>query len=201
MARRSAARSRLIAVEGTRGTDLEDATRNLWHHIRGRKVSGGVCRWDASGLFYELRLGKRRYLTLSPRTLILLYAADLAFRVRWEIRPALEQGHIVIAAPYVDTAIAAGVAAGLPEAWLTQILGFAPRPDTCYRAKERGKSAGWKGKLLEGFGEFCGGVLSTAVTPVDPADLRRKMIAFLDTREKAGRCQRLTKRAIDGALS
>jgi hypothetical protein len=201
MARRSAARPRLIAVDGTRGPDLEDASRNLWHHIRGHKVSGGICRWDASGLFFELRLGKRRHLTLSPRTLILLYAADLAFRVRWEIRPALAQGQIVVASPYVDTAVSFGVASGLPEAWMTQILGFAPQPDISYRAKERGKSSGWKGKLLDGFGEFCGGVLETAVTPVDPAALRRKMVAYLDAREKAGHSQHLSRRTIDAALS
>jgi hypothetical protein len=201
MARRPAAKHRLIAVDGTRGPDLEEATKDLWRHVRGHKVMGGICRWDASGIFYELRLGKRRHLTLSPRTLILLYATDLAFRVRWEVRPALAQGHIVIASPYIDTAVSFGVASGLPEAWLRQVLGFAPKPDVCYCTKEHAKSAAWKGKLLDGFGEFCGGVLETAVSPVDPAVLRQKMVAYLDARERAGACQRLSRRAIASALA
>ena len=40
--------------------------------------------------------------------LLLLYAADLAFRLRWEIRPALAEGYTVVAAPYVETAVAFG---------------------------------------------------------------------------------------------
>ena len=48
----------------------------------------------------------------SARTLLLLYAADLAFRLRWQIRPALAEGRTVVAAPYVDTAVAFGRAAG-----------------------------------------------------------------------------------------
>ena len=52
----------------------------------------------------------------SARTLLLLYAADLAFRLRWEIRPALAAGRTVVAAPYVDTAVAFGRAAGVPAA-------------------------------------------------------------------------------------
>jgi hypothetical protein len=60
------------------------------------------------------------------RTLLLLYAADLAFRLRWEIRPALEEGRVVIAAPYVATAVALGQAAGLDSIWLTDLFHFAP---------------------------------------------------------------------------
>ena len=55
------------------------------------------------------------------RTLLLLYAADLAFRLRWEIAPALDEGRLVIAAPYVATPIALGQAAGLD-------FQFAPPP-------------------------------------------------------------------------
>ena len=62
----------------------------------------------------------------SARTLLLLYAADLAFRLRWEIRPALAEGRTVVAAPYVDTAMAFGRAAGVPVGWLTNLFRFAP---------------------------------------------------------------------------
>ena len=63
----------------------------------------------------------------SARTLLLLYAADLAFRLRWQIRPALAEGRTVVAAPYVDTAMAFGRAAGLQAGWLTNLFSFAPR--------------------------------------------------------------------------
>ena len=201
MARRPAAERRLIAVEGTRGPDIESAGQLLWRRIRSRKDTGGISRWDASGLFYELRLGKRRHLTLSPRTLVLLYAADLAFRVRWEVRPALERNQVVVVAPYLETVTAFGVAAGLSAEWLASLFRFAPPPDFCARAKEHGgKHPGWKGKLLDGFGEFCSGILTAADSPARPADLRPKMVAYLDRLEKKGGCTRLTKESLGKAL-
>ena len=89
---------------------------------------GGISKWDASGVFQELAVAEDSAGTPSARTLLLLYAADLAFRLRWQIRPALAEGRTVVAAPYVDTALAFGRAAGLPSAWLMNLFRFAPRP-------------------------------------------------------------------------
>ena len=60
--------------------------------------------------------------------MLLLYAADLAFRLRWEIRPALAEGRWVVAVPYVATAVAFGRAAGVPGPWMSNLFNFAPRP-------------------------------------------------------------------------
>src|SRR5262245_65484052 len=62
----------------------------------------------------------------SPRTLVLLYAADLFFRLRWEIIPALDEGKCVVAVPYLETGFAFGTIAGLPKKWLREIFRFAP---------------------------------------------------------------------------
>ncbi len=148
--------------------------------------------WDASGLFFEMRLGKRKHRTASARTLLLLYAADLAFRLRWEIRPALEAGHTVIAAPYLDTAFAFGRACNLPRAWMTALLGFAPKPDACYHVPERKKSAGWKGRGRDGFAEFSSEVLAGTSPSFEPAGARRAMIAALDAARRRGRCRLLS---------
>jgi thymidylate kinase len=97
---------RLIAVDGVNGRVVRDAARELArdHHRR----RGAVSSWDASGIFDEVELADDDGTPPSVRTLLLLYAADLAFRLRWEIRPALVEGRIVIAAHYVETAIAFG---------------------------------------------------------------------------------------------
>ena len=90
--------------------------------------------------------------TPSPRTLLLLFAADLAFRLRWEIEPALAEGKVVIAAPYIETAVAFGRATGISAGWLANLFGFAPRPgDRRYvdTAPPRAVSD------REGFVEFC----------------------------------------------
>jgi thymidylate kinase len=117
----------LVAVEGIEGKALKAAARAVLART-DRRRRGGISVWDASGLFEELTVADRNAGRPSPRALLLLYAADLAFRLRWEIRPALAEGQVVIAAPYVDTAIAFGRAAGLPRRWLRGLFGFAPPP-------------------------------------------------------------------------
>jgi hypothetical protein len=115
-----------------------------------RDKRGGVSVWDASGVFDELLIADDAAGRPSARTLLLLYAADLSFRLRWEITPTLAEGRIVVAAPYVDTAVAFGRAAGLSPAWLSNLFQFAPRPGTRVVEKTAPKP-GSKGK---GFVEF-----------------------------------------------
>jgi thymidylate kinase len=182
----------LIAVDGTRGADLRQSATVLRGRVGPRKLMAGVSWWDASGLFFEMSLGKRKHRTASARTLLLLYAADLAFRLRWEIRPPLEAGQTVIAAPYLDTAFAFGRACNLPRAWMTALFRFAPKPNACYRVRERKKSAGWKGRGRDGFAEFSSAVLADTSPSFEPADARRAMIAALDAARRRGQCRRLS---------
>jgi hypothetical protein len=120
----SANGARLISIDGVNANALKDAARNL--AAEHRRHRAGISHWGASGIFDELTVADAEAGTASPRTLLLLYAADLAFRLRWEIRPALDEGRLVIAAPYVSTAAAFGQAAGLDPSWLTDLFHFAP---------------------------------------------------------------------------
>lgn len=115
-------RGRLVAVDGLDLHAVRTAARETVRRLGAAEC--GVSHWDASGVFHELELVDG---AASPRTLLLLYAADLAFRVRWEIAPALAEGRTVVAAPYVATAMAFGRAVGLERAWLANLLQFAPR--------------------------------------------------------------------------
>jgi hypothetical protein len=125
---RQARPARLVAVDGVDGAALRRAAKTLAKARRLRRP--GVSHWDASGIFGDLdALGAKADGPPSARTMLLLYAADLAFRLRWEIRPALAEGRLVIAAPYVDTAVAFGRAAGLDRKWLTGLFAFAPPPE------------------------------------------------------------------------
>jgi hypothetical protein len=122
-------RARLIAVDGIDAAAvLATARAALAAATSGEpRARGGISRWDASGIFQDLEVAEADAGTPSPRTLLLLYAADLAFRLRWQVRPALAEGRTVVVAPYVDTAIAFGRAAGLPANWLENLFRFAPR--------------------------------------------------------------------------
>jgi len=183
---------RLISVDGTRGVDLRQSATALRGREGSHKLRAGVSWWDASGLFFEMGLGKRKHRAASARTLLLLYAADLAFRLRWEIRPALEAGQTVIAAPYLDTAFAFGRACNLPRAWMIALFGFAPKPDARYHVRERKKSAGWKGHGRDGFAEFSSAALAGTSPAFEPADARRAMIAALDAARRRGRYRLLS---------
>jgi hypothetical protein len=117
------AKPRLIAVDGVDAAAVLTVARQALES----PSRGGISHWDASGVFQELIVAEEAAGAPSPRTLLLLYAADLAFRLRWEIRPALAEGQTVVAAPYVETAVAFGRAVGLPVGWLTNLFRFAPR--------------------------------------------------------------------------
>jgi hypothetical protein len=199
VAKNQAPTGRLVAIEGTRGEDVRDAAEDLWQAVRHRKAKGGVSPWDASGTFSDLMAGKREDLRFSPRTLVLLYASDLVFRLRWQIRPAVDQGQTIIAAPYVETVKAFGLASGLPRKWLAEVFRFAPPAMTTFRIKERKKSAGWKRKPLEGFPEFCAATLAKGGGDEEHTSaLRKQMIEYLDALEGRGACEKLSRKIKNG---
>ena len=124
MARRPV-KGRLVAVDGAQADTVKGTARTVSTECRPRAA---VSHEGASGIFDDIAAGDPGAGRPSARTLLLLYAADLAFRLRWEIGPALEEGRSVVVAPYVDTAIAVGRAAGLPRSWLVDLFAFAPKP-------------------------------------------------------------------------
>lgn len=168
---------RLIALEGN-GAVLVPAARQLYLASKPGR-GGGVSKWDASGIFYELQRREPDLPTPSARILLLLYGADLAFRLRWELQPFLDQGKCVVAAPYVETAIAFGRAAGLSGTWLREFFRFAPKPHASYRIPGEIGNAAWQGKPSAGFLEFCCSALSGASE--ERADnIRTRARAYLD---------------------
>jgi len=146
MTKKTKARARLIAVDGADGRAVIEHAQQL---TRGRRAVKGVSQWDASGLFEQL-LAEDDDVVTTPRILLLLYAADLAFRLRWEVEPALAEGNDVVAAPYIETAVAFGRAHGVPAKWLKNLFRFARRPDRQH--KVRGGPA--KRRSPAGFVEF-----------------------------------------------
>ena len=179
MAEKVFPRGHLVAVDGSRGKDISSAAGALAKRLRRLGVDCVISRWDASGLFGELAHAGRPGPQVSPRTLSLVYAADLAFRLRWEIRTAIETGGVVIAAPYLETAVAFGSACGLPESWLRELLRFAPAPDVRGIACERKTGQGWKARLDRGYGEYGAALFEDATAEFKSKRTRRAMIDTL----------------------
>ena len=178
MADQIANRGRLIAVDGSRGRGVDRHADRLVAELQRRGVECAVSRWDASGLFGDLAADSEPP-CISARTLALLFAADLAFRLRWEIRPVLQSGGVVIAAPYIGTAIAFGSALGLPERWLRELLRFADTPSARGLIRERKIARGWKPRLDRGYPEFAAAHLQKDAS-ISLKKARRRMIDTLE---------------------
>lgn len=186
---------RLIAIDGSRGKDVNAAAAAV---AAGVREAGGDCaisRWDASGLFGELSVAARGDRNLSARTLSLVYAADLAFRLRWEIRPALEAGGIVVAAAYVETAVTFGASCGLKEDWLRQLLRFAPEGELLGRTNERKSGRPWKRRADRGYPEYAALLLDASSSGTTSKRTRQEMIRMLDEM-RGPRAFKLTKKGI-----
>ena len=160
---------RLVAIDGAVGKDVAEAATALYDSLTERHVGAGVSRWDASGLFTDVVSAPAAQRDLSPRNVLLLYAADLAFRIRWEIAPAIEQGLVVVAAPYVATAISFGLATGLSHDWLRTLFRFAPHVSRTVVLRDRKPQQAWKRKPDRGFAECC-----TTLLQATPEGFRRR---------------------------
>jgi len=179
-------RGRLVAVDGS-SPRVAAAAALVARGLAGGAGRAPVSAWDSSGIFTEL-MAADGVPGLSARTLTLLYAADLAFRLRWQIGPALREGRAVVAAPYVETAKALAVAAGLPRVWLDELFRFAPRPDASYHVtpgRARDVKAG--ASYVECF------VAAALAGPqlLDAARLRKRSADYLGALEREGTATRL----------
>ena len=174
----------LVSVDGIRGRDLTGSAKSLLQKTPDSTRAGGISTWDASSIFYELK-GIREEVaeTLSPQTLLLLYAADLRFRLRWQIEPALLEGQTVVAAPYVETGVAFGLAMDLPERWVVEVFRFAPRASAAFWVSG---SLPASGAGTTGFLEFC----------KDDVALREEFVskfaAHFESLERRGKCHRMS---------
>jgi hypothetical protein len=171
---------RLITVDGSRGKDIAAAADTIVETLRKGGVESAISRWDASGLFGELASTARGDRNISMRTLALVYAADLAFRLRWEIRPVLEAGGVIVAAPYIETPIAFGASCGLSEEWTRQLLVFAPPANIRGRAEERKGGRPWKRRIDRGFAEYCAAMLDASASKKLSNGTRAEMIRVMD---------------------
>ena len=166
-----------LSLDVIDGRDVVPAAKKL---LKSHSDEGVVSVWDSSSIFFEMH-GLEVKDRPSARTLVLLYAADLCFRLRWEIIPALEEGKCVVAAPYLETGFAFGAVAGLPQKWLAEVFRFAPKASQSFRLN--GSSSRKLGPPTSGFIEYCSSSLNE--------DLRPKFATYFEDLQRRGRCQPL----------
>lgn len=182
---------RLIALEASHSTDLRGGARVLLQTLHAPKGLRGCSFWDASSIFHELSAHAKSTEPPSAKTLLILYAADLAFRLRWEIEPAMADGYTVVAAPYVRTAVNVGKAAGLSSKWLADLFEFAPKPHDSYWLESRHREKAAHLHALAGFPEFCFKHLKRISPQFDRRERLDRHLTLLEKDADAGRLRRL----------
>jgi hypothetical protein len=92
----------------------------------------------------------------------------------------LDAGGIVVAAAYVETAVAFGASCGLGEDWLRELLRFAPAADLRGRAEERKSGRPWKRRADRGYAEYAAMVLEASAPKSLSKRTRQDMIRRLE---------------------
>jgi len=119
-----------IVVEGLDGCGKTTQCKaiNEWLTQKGEKtVLTGEPSSNRVGLFLrEILIGAQK---TDPKTIALLFTADRYWHLDKEVKPALEDGNIVVMERYVNSTIAYQSAQGVDEGWIREINRYAIKPD------------------------------------------------------------------------
>ncbi|MGI8788291.1 MAG: dTMP kinase [Pyrinomonadaceae bacterium] len=121
-------RGKFITFEGIDGSGKSTQLRMLANELRVRGFSV-FPTMEPGGTPLGRRL-RAAFLeteeTVSPLAELLLFAADRAQHVNFLVKPALEEGKIIISDRYADATVAyQGAGRGFPETTINQIIEFA----------------------------------------------------------------------------
>jgi len=121
----------LIAFEGPEGAGRREALAHARGALQARGQDVVTSRPMGATLAGGIYRSAAPLNELSPRTLVLVAASDMAERLEWEILPALQAGKIVLADRYVYRTVQ-GLARDLDPDWLEVLCAVAPRPDLVF---------------------------------------------------------------------
>jgi dTMP kinase len=120
---------RMIVVEGVDGVGRSTQVEMLSSWIESQGFGVINTGWTRSKMMGPTIDNAKAGHTLDARTFTLLYAADFADRLEFEVIPALKAGFVVVADRYVYTAFARDVVRGQDRRWVRDLFGFAVVPN------------------------------------------------------------------------
>ncbi len=119
----------LVVFEGLHSAGKSTQVAALVTWLRERRQPVLETSWNSSACLgtriSHLKMNNR----LNPLAMVLMEAADLAFRYEDTIRAALDRGDVVVSDRYVYSTIVRAVARGVDEAFVRGCFAFAPDPD------------------------------------------------------------------------
>src|SRR5713101_7295248 len=122
----------LIALEGIDLSGRTTQVELLRDWLTAQRYHVTTTAWRTSPLISDVLARARLGPPLRPLTYSLLYCADHMDRTQQVIKPALQQGEIVLADRYTYTAFARDTARGLDAAWVRNLYRFSIPPDVVY---------------------------------------------------------------------
>ena len=122
----------LIALEGIDLSGRTTQVELLRDWLTAQRYHVTTTAWRTSPLISDVLARARLGPPLRPLTYSLLYCADHMDRTQQVIKPALQQGEIVLADRYTYTAFARDTARGLDAAWVRDLYRFSIPPDVVY---------------------------------------------------------------------
>ncbi|WP_019545205.1 dTMP kinase [Streptomyces sulphureus] len=128
----------LIVVEGIHSSGKSTLSEALarWLRERGERVV--ETSWNSSEVLgphiTRLKIDNR----LRPTTMVLMEAADLAHRYERVLRPALDEGRVVVSDRYLYSTLVRGRLRGVEEGFIRRCFSFAPAPDLVLHVRSSG---------------------------------------------------------------
>lgn len=111
----------LITLDGTDGAGKSTMTKWLKEWLEDHDYEVITTEWNSSSWMEPAIDDAKERRILTPTTLTLASATDLADRIERDIRPALEKGQVVICDRYISSAVARGVVRGNNEQWIRDL--------------------------------------------------------------------------------
>jgi dTMP kinase len=123
-------KGRFIVIEGADGTGKSTHAKLLGNYLKEKGHEVVNTAEPTQGFIGQaIRMVLSGKIEVSPTTLTLLFTADRAEHVEKVIKPALDEGKVVICERYFYSTIAYQSVQGINPQWISQVNSFAPEPD------------------------------------------------------------------------
>ncbi|ASS74052.1 hypothetical protein CIG75_03010 [Tumebacillus algifaecis] len=122
----------LIAFEGAGRSGKSSLIRLLREKLEQSGRDTAFTEWNSYPGTQELIDDKKLHFTFNPLTYSVLHLADFALRHEEIVRPALEQGQVVLADRWIYTPLTRDVARGISSEYIRQCYSFASSADLVF---------------------------------------------------------------------